>query len=242
MREADAVITIADAMRAEMIRRGIPEERIYVVPNAVDTNRFRPREPRPELVERLGLKDRFVLGYVSNLGQREGIIDLLRAVSLLRSRGLNVSCLVVGNGPVMPRLVRWKQLLELQDGVVLTGHVPNAEIEDYYALIDLFVVPRIDDYASRFVTPLKPLEAMAMGLPLIASDLPALRELVAPDRRGRLFKPGDPVDMADVVEILIHDLDTRTRLAEAGLAWVRSERTVESNVERYRRVLEPLID
>ena len=114
-------------------------------------------------------------------------------------------------------------------------------IEDYYALIDLFVVPRIEDRAARLVTPLKPLEAMAMGLPMIASDLPALRELVAPGERGEVFSPGDSTALAQLILDLIDNESDRDRYAQSGNKWVKEHRTVQSNADRYASILRPLI-
>lgn len=241
MRRADRVITIGEAMAEEIVARGIPAEKVGVVPNAVDVGRFSPRQKSADLLAKYGLVGRFTVGYISNLGAREGIDDLIRAVGILRSKGTDVACLIAGDGPERLRLDGLVADLGLQDRIVLTGHIPNEQIEDHYALIDLFIVPRIDDRASRLVTPLKPLEAMAMGLPVIASDLPALKELVSPGERGMVFPPSEPAAMAAVVQSLVDDGGERERLARGGNAWVNEHRTVESNARRYEALLRPLI-
>ena len=241
LREADFVVTIAEAMRDEIVDRGIDPNKVAVIPNVVDVERFKPRKKPEHLIHKYRLDDRFVLGYVSNLGQREGIDNLIRAVGLLRNRGTEVAGFIVGEGPEAERLQALITELGLDDDVVMTGHVPNREIEDHYALIDLFVVPRIDDRAARLVTPLKPLEAMAMGIPVMAADLPALRELVAPGERGLTFRPSDPEDLAAVASILIADDDLRSRFGTAARAWVLAERTLDANAQRYSRLLEYLL-
>lgn len=240
--EANHIITIADSMRAEIIGRGIPAEKISVVPNVVDVNRFKPRPKSQALLGRHSLNGSQVIGYISNLGFREGIDNLIRAVGLLRDSGLDVKCLVVGDGPERDRLSALVDELGLGDHVVLTGHVPNSEILDYYAAIDLFVIPRIDDRAARLVTPLKPLEAMAMGIPVIAADLPALRELVSPGERGEVFRPSDPEHLADIAGDLLVDDDRRMKYAAAGRAWVESDRTVEANAHRYASILRSVLE
>jgi glycosyltransferase involved in cell wall biosynthesis len=241
MHRADLVITIAEAMAEEIVARGISEDKVSVVPNAIDVNRFTPRGKRDDLVERYGLSGRFVVGYISNLGAREGIDDLIRAVAILRSRKHELACVIAGDGPQRSMLEDLVSELHLDDYVILTGHVPNEQIEDHYALIDLFVVPRIDDRAARLVTPLKPLEAMSMGLPVVASSLPALAELVAPGKRGLTFPPSDPAAMADVIDSLIGDSVARQTYAKAGQDWVRNDRTLQSNAERYGKLLSPLL-
>jgi glycosyltransferase involved in cell wall biosynthesis len=125
----------------------------------------------------------------------------------------------------------------IEEAVLITGHVANNEIEDYYALIDVFVVPRIDDRAARLVTPLKPLEAMAMGVPVAVSDLPALREIAEPGVRGMTFGPGNAASMAETLETMLNDDRLRSRLADRARQWVIAERSLDSNTDRYRKAL-----
>ena len=241
LRMADHVITIGEAMRDDIVARGIRPDNVSVVSNVVDVARFTPREKRSDLLARYGLEGRPVIGYISNLGFREGFPDLIRATALMAARGVDLTCLVVGNGPEKPRLEELVRELGVERNVIITGHVPNTEIEDHYALIDVFVIPRVNDRAARLVTPLKPLEAMAMGIPLAVSDLPALRELALPGERGMTFEPSNPDSLADVVLEMLGDNDLRSRLAETARAWVLSERSYDSNVPRYRNALAPLL-
>jgi glycosyltransferase involved in cell wall biosynthesis len=120
--------------------------------------------------------------------------------------------------------------------------VPNDQIEEHYALIDLFVVPRIDDRAARLVTPLKPLEAMAMEVPVIAADLPALRELVAPGDRGDVFEPGDHESLAAMAGGLLEAEGERSRMVANAKTWILAERTFESNAVRYKEILGRVLD
>ncbi|MEA3502864.1 MAG: glycosyltransferase family 4 protein, partial [Actinomycetota bacterium] len=239
--DADHVVTIAEAMKEEIVARGIDADKISVAPNVVDTERFAPREKPEELIERYGLGARPVLGYISNLGWREGIQHLVEAVHILRSEGHDVCGLVVGEGPEMKMLEALVAEHGLESDFVLTGHVPNEQIEDHYALIDLFVVPRVNDRAARLVTPLKPLEAMSMGKPVIAADLPALRELVLPGERGFVFETENSQSLADVALQALTDTESTQRLALAGQKWVREDRTIAANSERYRQILESVL-
>lgn len=240
MDQAAHVITIAEAMRSEILDRGVDPGKVTVVPNAVDVNRFSPRPKRPDLIAELGLEDRLVVGYISNLGRREGIAHLIGAVATLRKRGHEIACLIVGDGPEKANLESLVEELSLGDCVALAGHVPNRDIEDFYALIDLFVVPRIDDRAARLVTPLKPLEAMAMRIPVVVSDLPALREIADPDSRGAVVEPGNSDALAETLENLVNNPAERKRIAEAGREWVLTQRTLESNAGRYRAIFDHL--
>jgi glycosyltransferase involved in cell wall biosynthesis len=234
---ADHVVTIADAMRDEIVSQGFDPAKVSVVPNVVDVDRFSPRDKSTDLIARLRIRDQPIVGYISNLGPREGVEYLIRATQLLKRRGSNVTCLIVGDGPERPRLADLAGELAVDDDVILTGHVPNAEIEDYYALMDIFVIPRVDDRQARLVTPLKPLEAMAMGIPVVVSDLPALRELAAPGDRGLTATPESSESLAETLQAMLDDVDLRTRLAANARSWVVEHRTLSSNVERYRKAL-----
>jgi glycosyltransferase involved in cell wall biosynthesis len=242
MQLADLVVTIAEGMRGEIIERGIPETKVFVVPNGVDAKRFTPAEPSRKLQQKYGLDGRTVIGYISNIDHpREGQEILIEATARLRARGRDVVCLLVGDGQ------RRKELEELAasaapGGVVFTGKVPHEQVRDYYALIDIFVVPRVDERAARLVTPLKPFEAMAMRRPLIVSDLPALAELAKPGERGLVFTPGDSDSLALAVETMLDNPDLARRLAEEGRRWVLAERTWAANGKRYQDIYREVLD
>jgi glycosyltransferase involved in cell wall biosynthesis len=236
--ESDLVITVATTMAEDLEARGVPAEKIRVIPNVVDLDRFQPRAAPAGLAERLGLGERRVLGYVSNLGFREGIGTLVEAVAQLRQEGNDVAGLVVGEGPEREALEAHAADLGIADAVTFTGHVRNEQIEDHYALIDVFVVPRIADRAARLVTPLKPLEAMAMGIPVVASDLPALREMLGGGERGLLFESEDVAGLARQAALLLGDAQRRREIADRARAWVSAERSLGSNVERFRVIFD----
>jgi len=233
MTEADAVVAIAEAMREDIVARGVPPERVFVAPNGVDAEQFAPRPPDAELRARHGLHG-FVFGYVSNLDHpREGQELLIEAAARLRSRGRDATCLLVGDGRRRRELEELADRARARDSVVFTGAVPHAEVPAYYAALDAFVVPRRDERAARHVTPLKPFEAMAMERPLVVSDLPALREIAAPDERGLVFAPDDVDALVACLERLMDAPELGRALGSAGRAWVVRERTWAANVPIY---------
>ncbi|MFP5225790.1 MAG: glycosyltransferase [Actinomycetota bacterium] len=236
MREADHVVTIAESMKQEIVGRGIPSDHVTVIPNGVDPERFQPRPKDPELLRSLGLEDRVVLGYISNIGYREGLDIMVRGLAELISRGEDVGGLIVGDGPQLPALRELAEELGITDRVAITGPVSHEVVADYYAAIDLFVIPRRDERAARLVTPLKPYEAMALGKPLLVAGLPALLEVAEPPLRGAAFTPEDPISMADAATPLIRDHAERERLGEEARRWVLSERTWDRVGPMYRDV------
>lgn len=234
MLEADTVVTLSESMREEIVHRGIPADRVHVVPNGVDVDAFQPRERSPMLSARLGLTGTFTFGYVSNLDHfREGQETLIETAVELRRRGVRATALIVGDGQRRAELERRAEQLQAGDAVIFTGRVPHDEVLDYYALLDVFVIPRVDERAARLVTPLKPFEAMAAGIPLVTSDLPALREITGDGSRGRYFPAGDASGLADVLAELQADPDGRAAMAQRAREWVVAERQWSANGKRY---------
>jgi glycosyltransferase involved in cell wall biosynthesis len=243
MRSAVRVATLGTAMRDELVERGVPAEKIVIVPNAIDPELFAPAEPDADLRRRYGLEDRFVFGYVSNMDHfREGQATLIEATARLVAEGRRVACLLVGDGTLRPKLEAEAARAGLGRSVVFTGRIPFSEVRTHYALLDAFVVPRVPDRAARFTTPLKPYEAMAMGIPIVVSDLPALTEIAAPGERGVTYAPGDAAALAAVIGQLMDTSELRHRLGAAGRAWVIRERTWAANAARYRVMYRSILE
>lgn len=234
---ADHVVTLSATMRDELVGRGVVAERITVVPNAVDAALLGPAPSPGEARSVLGLRTgRLVVGTVSSLVGYEGLDTVLRAVALLRSRGVDATALVVGDGVARPGLLRLADELGLGEHAILPGRVPRDVARTYLAALDVVLVPRRPDRVTRLVTPLKPVEAMALGRPVVASDLPALAEVLSPldggDPAGVLAPPDDALAWADAVARLADDETHRGALVAAGRD-VAAERTWSRLVTRY---------
>ena len=229
MRNADAVVTLSDGMRDEIVARGIPGDRVFVVPNGVDVSSFTPQAPDSALRAQLGIPAGVpVLGYIGSLVQYEGIPDLVRAAALLRDQGVDFRLLIVGSGADAGRISSAIQEADLGGLVMMPGRVPHAEVRRYHSLIDLFVVPRTADRVCQLVTPLKPYEAMAMGRCVVASDVAAIRQVVREGETGRLATPENPADLARVLRELIEAPEVRVKLGQTAQEWVRRERSWEA--------------
>lgn len=243
LHEVDGILAISQALADEMAARGIPRTKVTVLPNGIDPDALGQADRDPGLRASLGLAGRFVVGYLGNLDHwREGIDVLIAAVAELASRGRReVALLVVGDGLRRDALEAEARRRGVAEACRFTGRVPHEAVAAYYAQMDLFANPRLEERAARYITPLKPFEAMALGLPVLVSDLPALREIVDPPKRGVTAPPGDAVGLADAIESLMLDPATRSRISAAGRAWVRAERTWASNGPRYRSAYEAIL-
>ncbi|WNB85187.1 glycosyltransferase [Cellulomonas sp. ATA003] len=186
-RAADAVVTLSATLRDELVDRGVPAGTITVVPNGVDTELLTRRSSPSAARHVVGLPgEGFWVGTVSSLVDYEGLDTLIDAVVELRRRGVDARALVVGDGVSRPHLERRAALAGLGAHAVFTGRVPRHLAPDHHEALDVFVVPRRDLQVCRKVTPSKPLEAMAVGRPVVVSDVPALAELVEPHGSGRV--------------------------------------------------------
>jgi len=171
----------------------------------------------------------------------EGIETLIAATAELRRRGRGVRCLIVGDGPHRAALKEFGQSLGLDDGaVIFTGRVAYADINAYYSLIDAFVAPRPDVGVTRLVTPLKPYEAMAMERVVVMSRSDPLMEMIMEGETGVSFTPGDPIDLADVLEPLLWDPERRAQLGQAAGEWVREHRNWRRNGQLYLELYQRL--
>lgn len=235
MHAADLVVTLSGPMRDEIIHKhGVPADKVRVVPNAVDTSRFAPQPRDEELRARLGLTGTRTLGYVSNLDHpREGQEVLVDAVAELRRQGYPATGLIVGDGNRRPGLEERARAAGVAEHVVFTGKVPFDDVADYYAQIDLFVVPRIDERAARMVSPMKPFEAMAMRIPNLVADLPALVEIAGDGERAGTFRAGDPASLAAEARRLLDSPETLASMVDAAEAWVRTERSWEASAAAF---------
>ncbi|GHC83692.1 glycosyltransferase WbuB [Nocardiopsis terrae] len=241
LREADAVVTLARTMREEIVHRGVAPERIVLSPNAVDDSLLRNRPDGRAYRASLGISsDETVIGSVSSLTHYEGFDTLIDAAVHLRGWGHKVRVLLVGDGAVRPDLLEQVKRLGLGSLCLLPGSVGPEEALRAQAALDVMVVPRIDARVSRLVTPLKPVEAMALGTPVVASDLPALRELLADGRAGTLVPAGDAVSLADAVVRLAKDDCLREQQVKAAHEEVLAHRTWARNAQVYRDLYERL--
>jgi glycosyltransferase involved in cell wall biosynthesis len=231
-RSASAVVTLGREMIAELERRGIPG--VGLAPNGVDPVRFAPGPKDQVLLRRLGIDGVPVIGYVGSLRSIEGVDFAIEALPELEGAAM----LIAGDGPDREKLERLAERIGAR--VVFAGRVPHDRVVDHYRLIDVFVVTRPDTDVTRTVTPLKPLEAMASGVPVLAADLPALRELVGTDR-GRIYRPGDRASFVREAKALLSSAGDRARIAAEARRWVEAERTwkalAESYASLYRRLL-----
>jgi glycosyltransferase involved in cell wall biosynthesis len=230
------IIAVSEPIAAQFGDRG----KVRVINNGFDLAEF----DLPDVGAGAAFPEKYVLGEVPVVGcvgriklQRKGQEVLLRAAGLLKQRGLRAKILIVG-APFPEHESHLEVLrdiareLALEDGVVFTGELPDTR--PAYAAMDIFVLPSAQPEPFGGVV----MEAMCMGLPVIATNVGGSLEQVADGETGFLIPPGDAEVLADKLELLLRDADLRKRLGEAGRRRVAERFTLEGMVEKITRVYE----
>lgn len=190
-KSAHKVVVLSEVARNDLIARGVDPAKIIIAPNGTDVDPLEAVPTQSEARLSTGIGDGFIVGTVTAVVRYEGIETAIRALKHLPE---DVLLLVVGSGPDLQRLRRLAESLNLSHRVMFPGSVPQNESLKWYRSLDVFLVPRDDLEVCRSVTPVKPLNAMALGIPIIASDLPALREVTG--GRANYFNAGSHHDLA----------------------------------------------
>lgn len=236
-RRADAVAAICQGLREDIVARGVDSSKVFVVPNAVDVERFAfGRPPDDELHAQLQLQNMTVLGFFGSFYAYEGLSLLLEALSDIVARRPGIRLLLAGGGPEQAAIQAKIAELKLGEQVLLLGRLPHQQIERYYSLVDVLIYPRLSSRLTELVTPLKPLEAMAQGRIVLASDVAGHRELIRDGETGYLFKADDRAALATKILAVLDERGQWPGILTAARQYVASERTWQAAGEVYRRI------
>lgn len=204
---------------------GVAVERIAYVPGGIDRERF--VMPSPSQVEglrrRWELEGRRIVGYVGSMSLTGHAVDLLlQAFAQLRTHHPDAVLLMVGGGEDYDQLQTQAEKLDLTQAVRFTGWVPADEIPAYLTLADVTTDPVLDDLVARARSPLKIVESLAMGTPVVTGDVGDRREMLAQGQAGVLVTPGDPAALAGGLAQVLDHPDLARSLSQG--AWVQRER------------------
>ena len=249
---ADAVFTICHGLRDDLVGRGFSAGKIGISPNGVDMALFGDPGPRDDaLAQRLGIgalagpgSTGFgpVIGFIGSFYDYEGLDDLIAAMPRLRTRQPGAQLLLVGGGPMDAALRQQAAASPAADAIIFTGRVPHDAVDSYYSLIDILAYPRKQSRLTDLVTPLKPLEAMAQGRIVAASDVGGHKELISDGVTGTLFAADDPAAIADALADLADNRADWDQMRARALAHVQTHHDWARNICRYQSVYQHLID
>ena len=239
---ADAVFTICEGLRRDLVSRGHDAGKIALSPNGVDLTLFGEPPPRDEELARdLDLGEGPVIGFIGSFYDYEGLDDLIAAMPALRKHHPNAQLLLVGGGPMDAALRAQAAASGVGEAIVFTSRVPHDEVERYYSLIDVLAYPRKKSRLTDLVTPLKPLEAMAQQRIVAASDVGGHRELIEDGVSGLLFPPDDPQAIAAALAGFVDAKERWPAMRKAGRMHVAAKHDWSRNIDRYRAVYQELL-
>ena len=239
---ADHVAVICEGLRSDLIARGVDPAKVMVSPNGVDMGLFGDPPPRDEALAReLGIGDE-VVGFIGSFYDYEGLDDLIAAMPALVAARPTAQLLLVGGGPMEESLRAQAAASPVADRIRFVGRVSHQEVERYYSLVDVLAYPRKSMRLTDLVTPLKPLEAMAQGKLVAASDVGGHRELIRDGDTGTLFKADDPAAAARALAVLFADRSHWDARRARARAFVAEERNLSFNIRRYDPVYQGLIE
>jgi glycosyltransferase involved in cell wall biosynthesis len=235
LQNSDKIVCISECLRNEAISRGVPFDKILVVPNAVHNIETISESNELFLDVKTKIGDKFVVGYIGSLRKLEGVDLTAEAVSILREKGFEIEFFVLSSSQGQAELRRYCHDLGIGDLSTIIGPVEHKDVAQFYGLIDVFVVSRPDTRVTRLVTPLKPFEAMYQGCPVVVSNLPALSEIIEHGTTGLHFQVGNAHALAETIAELSNDPERRLELGRNGKHWVEENRTWERVIDAIHK-------
>jgi glycosyltransferase involved in cell wall biosynthesis len=233
LRRFNAVAAVSDLIAEELLRAGVAPRKVTVIGNGIDVSRFVGASPT--LSEELNKEQRLLIGTAGRLIPQKGIEYFLMAASEVLTTFPTLLFGIVGEGPHRPALERSMKDLGIERNVVFTG--PRSDMPNIYASFDVFVLPSLEEGM-----PMTVLEALASGLPVIATKVGAVEKLVFPNQTGILVQPGEAAGLAAALISLIGNPELRVRLGQNGRSLVQNEHSSSVMSQRYLRLYQELLN
>lgn len=224
LEHADALLPVSQELREHIAARGIPRDKIHVVPNGADVERFAAASPRDICRERLGLDGAFTVGFVGSLKVWHGVEVLIRAFARLLDDDPSARLLIVGTGPSESALRDVARQERIEGAVVFTGAVAHEDVPAWLRAMDVAVAPFLPMEGFYF-SPIKLFEYMAAGTCVVASRLGQIRDVIEHEVNGLLCQPGDPHDLHQTLRRLRQSAGARRNLSSRAFQTVRERFT-----------------
>ena len=235
-KRVDHIAVLCEGIRKDLVSRGIDNKKITPVFNGINPENFKPCTPDLELIDRWNISGKKVIGFIGSFYRYEGLDLLVEAYSKIAKTNPDLTLLLIGGGEMEAQLKKLVESHNLTDRVLMPGRIPHDRIKGVYALIDILIYPRYSVRLTELVTPLKPLEAMAMGKTVIASDIGGHRELISHKKTGVLFQAGNATALSESILSVYRDPDLMAVLGNQGIKYVMENKTWLTTTSVYKTI------
>ena len=240
LNRADKLVIISSGIKKDIIERGISNEKIIMLPNGVDTDMFLPRDKNTEIQKKYDLEDKKVILFLGKFQPWEQLDKLVEVFDQVREKQDDVKLLLVGDGPEREKVEKEIEKYNLTNDVVITGFVPFDDVSKYYSVCDVFVMVRPDIPLTELNTPIKPIEAMAMGKVVISTDVGGMREMIEDGKTGFLLP--DSIDsIADKIIEVLNNPSLQKEIGKTARRYVEREREWKVIINNLANEYEKLI-
>lgn len=235
---AGAAIAVSRVVGDWVLSRGVPRERLHVIPNAIARERFERAGDGRAIRERFGLDGRRVIGFVGSFQPWQDTACLVRAYERLRARHPDAHLLLVGYGPLRDELEQWVKRRGLSGAVTFAGSAPHDAIPDYLAAMDIVAAPYPRWQGEFHGSPMKIFEYMAAGRPIVAAALGQIGEILEQGRTALLYEPGDEDGLAAALERMLADPAAAAALGRAARAKALRDHSWDAVAARVLKLVE----
>lgn len=208
---ADSVIVVTEVLKRHIMQSGVNADKIEVIPNGVDIERFHALRDRENAKQMLNLQNKLVLGFVGFIREWHGLDRVVELIA--EDTRYDAFLLVVGDGPARESVENTAKKLKVEDRLHMAGVVSREEMPSYLSAFDIALQPDVVPYAS----PLKLLEYMAMGCAIVAPDSENIKEVLVHEQNALLFDRDTPEAFSEAIKRLIEDEDLRAWIGQGAL-------------------------
>lgn len=231
----DRIVAVSAATRQLTQDCGVDGSKIHIIWNSVEEDAFRPRSKSETRRQLRIAKERDVVLFVGNVVWRKGIKYLICAMlQILQNR--DVQLVIVGDGPGRSSLQHLVDSVNLKDNVLFAGHLPTEKLALYYNAADVFVLPSLSEGQSVAL-----LEAMASGLPIVATNVRGNKESVIDKINGFLVSPKDYVELAQAISMILDDENLKQQFSQKSLELYRKNFSERNQLDKYLFIYDKLL-
>ncbi|AQT68332.1 GDP-mannose-dependent alpha-(1-6)-phosphatidylinositol monomannoside mannosyltransferase [Anaerohalosphaera lusitana] len=238
---SDIIVTVGEGYRQKLLERNVSSKKIVIVSNGADLNFFKPSDPDSQLLESIGIKDKFICSFIGTVGMCSGLKVIVDAAKLLSQKGYSeLVFLVVGDGAVRQELQAESEKLKLSN-IVFTGRRPKIEMPKFIASSDVCLAHLQKKDLFKTVIPSKIFEAAAMAKPIVLGVEGFAAKLLNEAKAGICIEPENYVELADALILLYEDPNRKTQYGQSGYSYVLKNFNRDKLAKDYLNTIECLV-